>query len=805
LDNWVITWETIKKISPQLCSEIKIIIKDKIYQSVTLDEILKIINDSEEIIYLLNNFEEYEEAIPKIIEILKSLLIKNISSNISKDNLEFLINFVKSHEKEFKNKHKGLDTLSQLFDTLELEPEIDLLISIYDNIEIIKNIIDSIAATNLDKIKNGTFTFSNKNNLLSDFIEVYFLKNDIEINLDFEEQEIDDSAKFETENYNAFQSDLANQIIVESKKYPVLNQEEIRALIEKAQNGSRYAMEKAVLHNQKFVIKIVHKYLRNKVEFVDLFQEGCIGLTKAIEKFDLSKNFSFSTYAYWWIRQAITRAIADQSRLIRIPVYMTEKLSKYQKIKSELYEKLNREPSIKELAKAMHCKEDTILELIEFGQDAVSFNTKVGDEEDSELVDFIGSDTDVEFDYENSAFKDNVTNFISSLNLNERQTYIALHRFDIPGYQKETLDVIGKKFNITRERIRQLEKKVKRNIFCSNKAKEFCELFPDPEKAYKYVLEERKKFYSQEEEETVTYPNLALKIGATIERMNELISQLNSNDQKFIATHYDDVFNPIKDSWETYDDQKLKSIITKIKLIIKKPNYKPKENCIENTIKNANLTKEILFELTPKLAIVDQEFMYSIFDEEYNLLDVTLNQTQQNQLIKIIKLYKKMLSDPNYDPKAQTNLANILEISYEELDELTESLSKNIQHFLMKHYDENWNEKTRKSTEEKLETNKIIKLLLKIKNSQQEGLIKQDQVSSNIRELTSLELIITMGLISGNKYDIKYIAEFLNLEETYVIEVIREKLMQFKSNSSSLINSNYILARTKKDKVEGGE
>ena len=820
MDNCVITWESIKNLSPQLCAELKKILKDPNYQSIDIDKAIGLINNSEEIKYLISNFEQYEDATKKIIEIFESLITKELSRNITNSNLDLIISYVKNYEKQFKNskdKYKGIEILNQFFSAIELEPELDLLISIYDNVELITNNIDNIAKANIEKIKDGSFTFSDKNNLLSAFIEVYCLKNNIEINLDDEESlelenidkeaepSIDQDQDFDEENYNAFQSDLARQLIIESKKYPVLTQDEIRSLIEKAQNGSTYALEKAILHNQRLVIKIVFKYLRRKVEFVDAFQEGCIGLTKAIEKFNLSKEFNFSTYAYWWIRQAITRSIADQSRLIRIPVHMNEKLNKFKRIQNELYKQLNREPSIEELAKAMHCKEDTILELLQFSHDAVSFNTKINDEDDTELVDFIGSETDIESDFDSNSFQENVTNFINTLNLPERQAYIALHRLDIPGFKKETLDVIGKKFNVTRERIRQLEKKVRKKIFCSQRAKEFCDLFPNPEKIYKLVLEERKKYYINEEDVVITHPNLATKIGATIERMNELVSKLNSEDKLFIETHYDNEFNPIEENWDINDDQKFKSIINKIKLAIKNPNYRAYENQTRGIVSKANLDKQIIRDLTPRLTITDQQLIYNIFDEEFDVKDVTLTSSEQNQLLKIINDYKRLINNPEYDPKAETNLANILNLSYEELDDLTESLSKNTQNFLMRHYDEFWNEKTKKTTEEKNELAKIIKLILKIKKSQKNQLIKHSQLANDIDELNSLELIIVMGLISGEKYNTSYIADFLNLEEKFVIAKIKERLLYYQNNYVGILKQNYTLLRAKKDKQEVGE
>lgn len=821
-----ITWNQIKQLSPSLYTEIKKILKAESYKNISEDTILELINSSDIIIYLLKNFELYDEAKDKILEEFENILKKHITSQLSTNNIDVIKNYLKPHEKKFrnkKNKYHGLNILSELFNELDLTPDIDILMCIYDNIDFVKENVENIVKTNLKSIIDGTFTFSCQNEILISLIEIYCLKNDIQINLESETDEfqfhLDDDGyeeNAETSDFNinysdideldTYQIDLTKQILVDARKYPLLPQEELRELIKKAQNGSQFAKDKLILHNQRLVINMLQKYLRNRNEFLDLYQEGCIGLTKAIEKFDLSKKFYFSTYATWWVRQAITRYIADYSRTIRIPVHLNEKLSKLNKIINHYTLNLNKEPSIEELAKEMKCSESTILDLFKYSKDAVSYNTKVDDESESELVDFISSDINIERDFEHEHFYENVIEFFNSINLDERSKTVALHRLDIPGYEKLTLEQLGQKFNITRERIRQIEEKNKKRIFLSKNYKNFCALFPNSEEVEKIILEYREKYYREQEEKIINITDystksLLSKIGAEKARMQEIVNLLSDENQLFIKSHYDADFNPITANWNIpHDNFEIVNILENIQRIIKENFIDSKNNpyvdlCI---LWNININELKIYK--DKLVIPDQLYLSKLYDADFKLKkECTLFKNDYKRLNKLKKQITKMAIEPNYSPRKLTNLANIIGVTVEELDNLTDYVTVDIQRFLSKHYDENWDEKTTKTEEETEFLKSVIKLLRRIKKAVANKVLNPYCISQNIEQLTKLEQIITLGLVTQEHYDISAIAEFLKLDESYVINVIKEKLIETQKENKNLLENQFMLIRKKQE------
>ncbi|MBQ9710014.1 MAG: RNA polymerase sigma factor RpoD [Clostridia bacterium] len=247
-------------------------------------------------------------------------------------------------------------------------------------------------------------------------------------------------------------------------KVPLLSADDEVELAKKMADGDEYAKKLLSEANLRLVVSIAKRYVGRGMQFLDLIQEGNLGLMKAVDKFDYQKGFKFSTYATWWIRQAITRAIADQARTIRIPVHMVETINKVVRVSRQLLQELGREPTAKEIADIMGLTEDRVMEIQRIAQDPVSLETPIGEEDDSHLGDFIMDDnapapTDqVSF----TMLKEQLIGVLDTLT--PREEKVLRLRYGIDDGRPRTLEEVGKEFNVTRERIRQIEAKALRKL-----------------------------------------------------------------------------------------------------------------------------------------------------------------------------------------------------------------------------------------------------------------------------------------------------------------------------------------------------
>ena len=251
----------------------------------------------------------------------------------------------------------------------------------------------------------------------------------------------------------------------------LLTPEEEMDLSVRVANGDEEARNILAESNLRLVVSIAKRYVGRGLLFLDLIQEGNIGLMKAVEKFDFGKGYKFSTYATWWIRQAITRALADQARTIRVPVHMVETINKMARIQRQMTLELNREPSDEELAKKMGISVDKVREVIKISQDPVSLETPIGEEDDSHLGDFIKDESSLspEEYATNEILKEEIDDVLQSLQPREQE--VLRLRFGLKDGTCHTLEEVGKKFNVTRERIRQIEAKALRKLRHPSRAK----------------------------------------------------------------------------------------------------------------------------------------------------------------------------------------------------------------------------------------------------------------------------------------------------------------------------------------------
>ncbi|QLY78649.1 RNA polymerase sigma factor RpoD [Clostridium intestinale] len=258
--------------------------------------------------------------------------------------------------------------------------------------------------------------------------------------------------------------DPVRMYLKEIGKVPLLSSEEEIQLAQRIENGDSYAKKKLAEANLRLVVSIAKRYVGRGMLFLDLIQEGNLGLIKAVEKFDFTKGFKFSTYATWWIRQAITRAIADQARTIRIPVHMVETINKLIRVQRQLLQELGRDPFPEEISKVMDLPVDKVREIQKIAQEPVSLETPIGEEEDSHLGDFIPDD-DAPAPAEQAAFtmlKEQLINVLDTLT--PREEKVLRLRFGLDDGRARTLEEVGKEFNVTRERIRQIEAKALRKL-----------------------------------------------------------------------------------------------------------------------------------------------------------------------------------------------------------------------------------------------------------------------------------------------------------------------------------------------------
>lgn len=275
------------------------------------------------------------------------------------------------------------------------------------------------------------------------------LVDDLESTLSTEGVSIDDPVKI---------------YLKEIGRVPLLTPEEETDLAKRMAEGDSYAKKHLSEANLRLVVSVAKKYVGRGMQFLDLIQEGNLGLLKAIEKFDYTKGFKFSTYATWWIRQAITRAIADQARTIRIPVHMVETITKIKKVSIQLLHETGHDPSVEEIAEKLEMAPERVREIMRIAQDPVSLETPIGEEEDSHLGDFI-PDNDAPAPADAASLmllKEQLNEVLSTLT--DREAKVLRLRFGLEDSRSRTLEEVGKEFNVTRERIRQIEAKALRKL-----------------------------------------------------------------------------------------------------------------------------------------------------------------------------------------------------------------------------------------------------------------------------------------------------------------------------------------------------
>ncbi len=344
-----------------------------------------------------------------------------------------------------KGKEKGFITYEQLAEELKgLEIDSDALDNLYN--KLVENKIEVVAEADVDS-STGEARLKPKEETEEIILNDEDITKDININ------------------------DPVRMYLKEIGRISLLSSTEEMEISQRVAEGDEDAKRILAESNLRLVVSIAKRYVGRGLLFLDLIQEGNIGLMKAVEKFDYDKGYKFSTYATWWIRQAITRALADQARTIRVPVHMVETINKMSRVQRQLTLELNREPSEEEIAKKMGVGVEKVREVLKISQEPVSLETPIGEEEDSHLGDFLKDESSLspEEYTENEILKEEIKEVLMSLQAREQE--VLELRFGLIDGTCHTLEEVGKKFNVTRERIRQIEAKALRKLRHPSRAK----------------------------------------------------------------------------------------------------------------------------------------------------------------------------------------------------------------------------------------------------------------------------------------------------------------------------------------------
>ena len=322
------------------------------------------------------------------------------------------------------------------------------------NLEVdqMEKVFDFLEASGVDVLR---ITGNDEELILDDDMDIDKLDDEEEVELDKIDLSVPEGVSIE---------DPVRMYLKEIGKVSLLTADEEIELAQRMEKGDENAKKRLAEANLRLVVSIAKRYVGRGMLFLDLIQEGNLGLIKAVEKFDYRKGYKFSTYATWWIRQAITRAIAAQARTIRIPVHMVETINKLIRVSRQLLQELGREPSPEEIAEEMDMSVDRVREILKISQEPVSLETPIGEEEDSHLGDFI-QDDNVPVPADAAAFtllKEQLIEVLGTLT--EREQKVLRLRFGLDDGRARTLEEVGKEFNVTRERIRQIEAKALRKL-----------------------------------------------------------------------------------------------------------------------------------------------------------------------------------------------------------------------------------------------------------------------------------------------------------------------------------------------------
>lgn len=734
-------------------------------RKISRKEIINLINKNQKLVQLISNYskENTEEIEKELYITLAPLLNDQNNSKILpkiKTFIEQELNIKSDNPKDIIN---DLIKLNNYVISLNIKPDYDFYSLLLYELPELNLALETLSIHFKKYIANESYDKISSNTFVVELLEMYVTLNKTEVSI------------------TTYKENIASQIISESYKYPLLTNNEVNILAEKYKNGSKTAYDKICLHNMRLVISIAKRYMGRGLAFEDLFQEGSLGLAKAIQYYDPNRGFRFSTYATWWIFQAITRAIADKGRNIRLPVHMYGKIKKYNDEKNNLAEILGKTPTLSEIANHLNLTYAEVLKYEQISGDTVSIYTKVGSEEDTELLNFIPeNDKDsIEEETIKKIISQAVIDYINQTELTERERKVLMHRFNLDNHVFMTLEELGEIYDVTRERIRQIEAKALRKIFESRNVRQLCNLTDDPERAYELVLTYRKS--------------------KTIHITNSLDTQFNPN--KSIINLVDD-----------YDEELPKTITPKSTI---EPKTTVKEQRNANRKENSDMvsnwrpislclvfetTKEELNKIIVNLDSDTKVLLFKYYDHNYDPLIISNEDPNEsrNNRTAIIKAINQLIAPTSIKKvtKTYTNAAESLTYIFaktkSELDSLVKQLDEDLTKLITTYYDESYNPTKPENVNEiniKYNRNKIIEALNKLinKEAKKNNRTKMGKKPKTIYELLDVDIETTKNLIKKlnpkcQEYILKYYDENLN-----------RNAIPFDSDDTSL--RNYVLQR----------
>ncbi len=693
-------------------------------------------------------------------QVRKLIYDSSTSFNIINEYINQKFDNISTYEDAIKY-FKKLDTF---FETYSFIPNPDLLIELINKNIIFINMIKLIFNHYTSQITSGNSEkiFDNTSLILT--IETYCMLNNIEIKQE-EIEETYDTTEFGT-------TDSVKAYLREIGKRPLLSVQQERELAHKVAQGDSKARDLFIESNLKLVVSIARKYLNRGLSFLDLIQEGNLGLMTAVDKYDVEKGYKFSTYATHWIRQAITRAIADKGRNVRIPVHMYEKIGAYKKAVTNLEAKLNRQPTLNEIANEMGLSISEVTKLHKLQSDTVSINTLIGDDEDTELENFIPASEETPEDVAIAGtLQYQVRKLFEDCNLKEREIEILMLRYGFNDREPMTLEQVGKKYNLTRERVRQIEAKALMKIRRSKHIKALAAYMQHPEKSLESIEEFREKYreskkpykaYLKDDGRTKKKENDEMPKLQTIyqyfkdytrEQVDEMLSKLTEEERTLMTLRYgEDLDNPVSGKLSKEQTDKFYgTLIPKMKRLLKNPNNERKSR-------------------KPR--------------KPREKKSVITNQTQE--AVAPITHEHSILEQPILPSGESTQITPVQEIKEEVEGELVQKIEPKEEPTPVVKADEASNDITKHDCVKMLE------------------LLRTPTFTQMMSVLTAKESIIIslkLGYVDGKYFSTESIAQFLGIEETEVIETTKKVLLLYKENINSFLDSIIEVAT---DQVEHG-
>ncbi len=503
--------------------------------------VLKEISDSKKIYKSNKDYTDYIKRKIKfhLYEIIKEKLF-NLETSFT-----LLNNYINKKLVNVSNSKDAIQNFKKLSDflgTYNYIPNPDLLINLINENVNFNKMITLIFNEYHDQIISGKAEEIFYDSLLLSVIDAYCMLNNIEI----------DDVENINEDYDSSiinSTSIINTYLKEIGRIPVLSKEEERKLFVRINEGDSEAKDLFIKSNLKLVVSIAKKYTDRGLSLLDLIQEGNLGLMLAVDKYDVNKGFKFSTYATHWIRQAITRSIANKGRNVRISAHMYEKISQYKQIVTKMEDKLVRNPTIKEIAKEMDLSVSDVSMLRNFQVDTVSLNTYVGEDEESELEDFIPSNSDTpEEIFMNDSLQSQVKILFEKCKLRPNEIDVLMLRYGFNDKEPMTLEEIGEKYNVSRERIRQIQvgaiKKIRRSMYI----KELAVYMNNPEQSLENLKKLRQNYVQQKNSfnKILSSEKEIPKIQTIYEyfkdyskeQVDEIITKLTDEEQKLLTNLY---------------------------------------------------------------------------------------------------------------------------------------------------------------------------------------------------------------------------------------------------------------------------